>query len=73
MPSPQSLSESDRRQVAAWAADCAERVLVVFESEAPADGRPRDAIARARRSLAVNSILPVRYADDSLLVGRRML
>jgi immunity protein 5 of polymorphic toxin system len=48
MPSPQSLSEYDRREVAAWAADCAERVLVLFETEAPADGRPRDAIARAR-------------------------
>lgn len=48
MPSPQSLSESDRRELAAWAADCAERVLVVFETEAPADGRPRDAIARTR-------------------------
>ena len=48
MPSPQSLSEADRRQVAAWAADCAERVLVLFETEAPADGRPRDAIARTR-------------------------
>jgi len=48
MPSPQALSEPDRRQVAAWAADCAERVLVLFETEAPADGRPRDAIARTR-------------------------
>jgi hypothetical protein len=48
MPSSQSLSESDRREVAAWAADCAERVLRLFEAEAPADGRPRDAIARAR-------------------------
>ena len=48
MPSPQSLSEPDRRQVAAWAADCAERVLALFEAEAPADGRPRDAIARTR-------------------------
>jgi hypothetical protein len=48
MPSPQSLSESDRRLVAAWAADCAERVLPFFEGEAPADGRPRDAIQRAR-------------------------
>src|SRR5688572_26263196 len=48
MPSQQSLSESERRTVAAWAADCAERVLAVFEAEAPADGRPRDAIARAR-------------------------
>ncbi|MFD3443109.1 putative immunity protein [Microbacteriaceae bacterium 4G12] len=48
MPSPQALSEADRRLVAAWAADCAERVLPLFESEAPADDRPRDAIARAR-------------------------
>lgn len=48
MRSPQSLSESDRRTVAGWAADCAERVVGLFEAEAPADGRPRDAIARAR-------------------------
>jgi len=48
MPSPQSLSENDRRLVAAWAADCAERVLPLFEAEAPTDDRPRDAIARAR-------------------------
>lgn len=48
MGSPQTLSESDRRVVASWAADCAERVLAVFESEAPADSRPREAIARAR-------------------------
>jgi Imm-5 like putative immunity protein len=46
--SPQTLSEADRRLVAAWAADCAERVLGLFEAEAPADGRPRAAIARAR-------------------------
>lgn len=48
MPSPQSLSEADRRLVAAWAADCAARVLVLFETAAPADGRPRDAIVRTR-------------------------
>ncbi|SDZ32039.1 putative immunity protein [Herbiconiux ginsengi] len=48
MPSSQSLSLDDRRLVAAWAADCAERVLPLFEAEAPADGRPRDAIERAR-------------------------
>jgi hypothetical protein len=48
MPSPQSLSEADRRIAAAWAANCAERVLVLFETEAPGDGRPRDAIARTR-------------------------
>jgi hypothetical protein len=44
----QTLSEADRRIVAAWAADCAERVLAVFEAEAPADSRPRDGIARTR-------------------------
>lgn len=46
--SPQTLSEADRRIVAAWAADCAARVLGLFESEAPGDTRPRDAIARTR-------------------------
>lgn len=48
MGSPQALSEADRRRVAAWAADCAERVLDVFETEAPDDDRPRLLIARAR-------------------------
>lgn len=48
MVSPQSLSEDDRRVVAAWAADCAERVLPLFEAEAPDDDRARDGIARAR-------------------------
>jgi hypothetical protein len=46
--SPQTLSEADRRVVALWAADCAERVLGLFEAEAPGDSRPRDAIARLR-------------------------
>src|SRR6478752_5634477 len=46
--SPQTLSEGDRRLVAAWAADCAERVLGLFEAAAPEDRRPREAIARTR-------------------------
>jgi hypothetical protein len=46
--SPQTLSEADRRVVAAWAADCAERVLGLFEAKAPGDSRPREAIARTR-------------------------
>ncbi|MEH3039821.1 MAG: hypothetical protein PGN21_07140 [Sphingomonas paucimobilis] len=46
--SPQTLREADRRLVAAWAADCAERVVDVFEAERPGDDRPRAAIARAR-------------------------
>lgn len=38
----------DRRVLASWAADCAERALRLFELEVPGDGRPRVAIERAR-------------------------
>lgn len=48
MRSPQTLGEDDRRLVAAFAADCAERVLGLFEADVPGDDRPRAAIARAR-------------------------
>ena len=48
MRSPQTLSEADRRLVATWAADCADRVLGLFEAESPKDDRPRAAIARTR-------------------------
>lgn len=48
MRSPQTLTEADRRLAAAWAADCAERVLPLFEAEAPDDDRPRALIARTR-------------------------
>ena len=48
MASPQALSEADRRLVAAWAAECVERALGLFEAEAPGDGRPRALVARTR-------------------------
>ncbi|MEA1263604.1 hypothetical protein MicroSTF_11240 [Microbacterium sp. STF-2] len=48
MTTPQGMTDADRRTVAVWAADCAERVLPLFEAEAPDDARARDAIARAR-------------------------
>jgi hypothetical protein len=48
MASPQTLSESDRRLVALWAADCAERVLPFFEAEVPDNDRARDGIDRTR-------------------------
>lgn len=48
MASPQALSEADRRLVALWAADCAERVLPLFEAEASGDDRARDGVERAR-------------------------
>lgn len=46
--SAQTLSEADRRLIAGWAANCADRVLWLFETESPHDERPRAAIARAR-------------------------
>ncbi|MTV25575.1 hypothetical protein FTX61_09165 [Nitriliruptoraceae bacterium ZYF776] len=46
--SPQTLSVDDRRVVAAWAADCADHVLAVFEAVAPDDTRVRAAIDQTR-------------------------
>ena len=48
MTTAQGMTETDRRAVAVWAADCAERVLSLFEREAPDDDRARDAIVRTR-------------------------
>lgn len=43
-----SLSLDDRRLLGNWTADCAERVLALFEAKAPADTRPREAIEGIR-------------------------
>jgi hypothetical protein len=42
------LSQVELRIIGHWAADCAERALPVFESLAPSDRRPRDAIEGCR-------------------------
>jgi len=47
-PSALTLSEDDRRVLAVWAADCAERTLPLYEAQAPNDTRPRDAIEGLR-------------------------
>ena len=47
-PGALTLSEEDRRVLAVWAADCAERTLPLFEDKAPNDPRPRDAIDGVR-------------------------
>ncbi len=47
-PGALTLSEGDRRELAVWAADCAERTLPLFEARAPGDRRPRDAIEGVR-------------------------
>ncbi len=43
-----TLTDSDHRLLALWAAACAERVLHLFEVVRPADARPRHAIEQAR-------------------------
>jgi hypothetical protein len=43
-----TLTDSDHRLLALWAAACAEHVLHLFESERPPDTRPRQAIEQAR-------------------------
>ncbi len=43
-----TLTDSDHRLLALWAASCAEHVLDLFESAQPADPRPRQAIEHAR-------------------------
>jgi hypothetical protein len=70
------LSEEDRRLVGFWAADCAERVLSLFEEKAPDDMRPREAIEGIRafarggkrtarlRILALAALAAAREVDD---------
>src|ERR1043166_4126607 len=43
-----TLTDSDHRLLALWAASCAEHVLELFESAEPEDPRPRAAIEHAR-------------------------
>lgn len=43
-----TLTDSDHRLLALWAAACAEHVLHLFESVQPADPRPRHAIEQVR-------------------------
>lgn len=71
-----TLSLDDRRLLGRWAADCAERVLPLFEIKAPSDSRPREAIAGIRmfacggkrtvhlRSVALAALAAAREVDD---------
>ena len=75
-PGSMTLSEEDRRLVGFWAADCAERVLPLFEAKAPSDTRPREAIEGIRafarggkrtarlRSLAFAALAAAREVGD---------
>ncbi|MBZ5712484.1 putative immunity protein [Nannocystis pusilla] len=46
-PDTIALSEHELREIAGYAADCARRVLPIFEQSVPADTRPRDAVEAA--------------------------
>ena len=54
--------KTDQKLMAAWAADCAERVLPLFEKTCPKDDRPRKAIEQCREW--------VRYGIFSMVVIR---
>ena len=43
-----TLTDSDHRLLAQWAAACAEHVLLLFETARPSDKRPRNAIDAVR-------------------------
>ena len=51
-PMEMLVKETDQRTLAAWAIDCAERVLPFFEEKFPEDPRPRDALATLRAWIA---------------------
>ena len=80
-PGALTLSENDRRVLAVWAADCAERTLSLFEAQAPNDPRPRDAIDGLRafargdmrigkvRALSAGAHAAARDVDDPAAVA----
>src|SRR4051794_17454120 len=71
-----TLTLEELRSVGLWAADCAERVLPLFEAKFSSDARSRDAIDRIRefgrggkrtvqlRSVALAALAAAREVDD---------
>lgn len=71
-----TLTQDELRLVGQWAADCAERVLPLFETKARKDTRPREAIEGIRkfargekrtarlRTLALGALAAAREVDD---------
>ncbi|MFJ3922160.1 putative immunity protein [Streptomyces sp. NPDC090022] len=76
MVDPLTIGDEDRRSLARWAGDCAERVLPLFEAAVADDARPREAIEGVRdfvrdgkrtarlRSLAWAALAAAREAGD---------
>ncbi len=71
-PGTTTLAERDRRLLALWAADCAERVLPIFEECCPGDDRPRTAMesGRAWGHGALDRAEACRAAEDAHLAAR---
>lgn len=78
-------SQQDQRSMAAWAADCAERVLPFFENVYSKDDRPRKAIEACRlwvdtgvfkmadmRSASLAAHAEVRAAEEHNRQSRRL-
>jgi hypothetical protein len=61
-----AISDEDRRLLGIWAADCAERVLPIFEQKAPSDTRPREAIegirSYTRAEMRTGPLRPLAFA-----------
>ena len=80
-PGALTLGEDDRRVLAEWAADCAERTLPIFDRHAPDDPRPREAVDGCRafargelrigpaRALAVRAHAAARDVGDPAAVA----
>lgn len=80
-PEAITLSLDDRRLLGRWAADCAERVLPLFEAKTPSDARPREALAGIRefarggkrtvhlRSVALAALAAAREVDDPAAIA----
>jgi len=80
-PAALTLSERDRRVLAVWVSDCAERTLPLFEVPAPGDARPREAVDGLRafargelrigevRAFAVRAHAAAREATDPAAVA----
>jgi hypothetical protein len=60
-------SREDQKALATWSADCAERVLPLFEKACPGDDRPRKAIEQCRKWVrtGVFSMAVIRHASLS--------
>jgi hypothetical protein len=78
-----TLSLESLRALGSWTADCAERVLSVYEAHAASDSRPRAAIEGIRtfaaggkrtaqlRSLALEALAAAREAGDGAAAAAR--